>query len=247
MNKNVFITGGTSGIGKSLIHKLAKNRYNIFFTYFNNPNKARQISKELKKYNISCNYTKMDLANEESINKAFKKFSQQFKKINIFINNASPKIKRINFLKLKNKDILKYIKSLLVGNIITLKNALKIISKQKSKDHSTVINVSSYSSISGGRDFHLYAASKSAINTITVALSKDKIKNKIKFFSIVPRYVDTPSFRVNNNIKNNKDLILFKKNKKIKKINSSEDFSLFIYKKFIKNSNNSKKTIIYYD
>ena len=136
---------------------------------------------------------------------------------------------------------------MLVANIITLKNALKIISKQKSKDHSTVINVSSYSSISGGRDIHLYAASKSAINTITVALSKDKIKNKIKFFSIVPRYVDTPSFRVNNNIKNNKDLILFKKNKKIKKINSSEDFSLFIYKKFIKNSNNSKKTIIYYD
>ena len=35
MNKNIFITGGTSGIGKSLIYKLAKNNYNIFFTYFN--------------------------------------------------------------------------------------------------------------------------------------------------------------------------------------------------------------------
>jgi len=247
MNKNVFITGGTSGIGKSLIRKLAQNRYNIFFTYFNHHREARQISRELKKYNIRHDFVRMNLANEESINKTFKKFSRQFKKLDIFINNASPKIKRRSFLKLKNKDIFAHVKNLFVGNIISLKNALKIISRQKSKNYSTVINVSSYSSISGGRNIHLYAASKSATNTIMLALSKDTIKKKIKFFSIVPRYIDTPSFRKNNNIKNDKDLALFKKNKKIKKIKTSEDFALFIYKKFIKNLNNSKKTIIHYD
>ena len=34
MTKNVFITGGTSGIGKSLIYKFAEHGFNIFFTYF---------------------------------------------------------------------------------------------------------------------------------------------------------------------------------------------------------------------
>ena len=47
MTKNIFITGGTGGIGKSLIHKFAKNNYNIFFTYFNldikNLNKEYEI------------------------------------------------------------------------------------------------------------------------------------------------------------------------------------------------------------
>jgi NAD(P)-dependent dehydrogenase (short-subunit alcohol dehydrogenase family) len=55
MTKNVFITGGTSGVGKSLIYKFAKHGFNIFFTYFNNLNEARTISKNLKKYNIRNN------------------------------------------------------------------------------------------------------------------------------------------------------------------------------------------------
>ena len=86
MTKNIFITGGTSGIGKSLIHKFAKNNYNIFFTYFNNLSEAKSISKDLQKLNIRHNYVKMDLTRIESINNAFEKFSKQFKKLNIFIN-----------------------------------------------------------------------------------------------------------------------------------------------------------------
>ena len=52
MTKNIFITGGTGGIGKSLIHEFAKNNYNIFFTYFNNLTEAKSISKDLQKLNI---------------------------------------------------------------------------------------------------------------------------------------------------------------------------------------------------
>ena len=87
MTKNIFITGGTSGIGKSLIHKFAKNNYNIFFTYFNNLSEAKSISKDLQKLNIRHNYVKMDLTRMRSINNAFRKFSKQFKKLNIFIIN----------------------------------------------------------------------------------------------------------------------------------------------------------------
>ena len=100
MTKNIFITGGTGGIGKSLIHKFAKNNYNIFFTYFNNLSEAKSISKDLQKLNIRHNYVKMDLTRMWSINNAFNKFSQKFRKLNIFIKNASPAIERKKFLNL---------------------------------------------------------------------------------------------------------------------------------------------------
>ena len=80
MNKNVFITGDTSEIGKSLIHKLAKNKCNIFFTYFKNLRESQSISKSLKQYNIHHNYAKMDLTKIVSINNACNKFSNDFKK-----------------------------------------------------------------------------------------------------------------------------------------------------------------------
>ena len=247
MNKNIFITGGTSGIGKSLIYKLAKNNYNIFFTYFNNVKEAKSISKDLKKLNIQHNYIKMDLAKIKSINNAFKKFSKQFKKLNIFINNASPVPQRKNFLRLKNIDITKNMKSLLIGNIVSLKNALEFILKNNSRNQSVIINISSYSAISGGKNIHLYAASKSALNTLTTALFNDTFYKKIKIVSVAPRHIDTFRFRKNNNIKNNKDLISFLKKKKIKKIKTPKKFANFIYEKFIKTSNKTHKPVIYYD
>ena len=247
MNKNIFITGGTSGIGKSIIYKFAKNKYNIFFTYFSNLSEARVISKVLKKYNIHFNYVKMDLNSVHSIHNAFKKFSKQFKKLNIFINNASPPIQRKNFLKLKSVDISKKMQGLLIGNMVSLKKAVDLIMKNNSLTQSTIINISSYSAISGGKNIHLYAASKAALNTLITALSNDTFRRKIKIVSIVPRHIDTLSFRKNNNIKNKKDLILFQKRKKIKRIKTPNEFASFIYKKFIRKLNANQKPIIYYD
>ena len=189
----------------------------------------------------------MDLNRAETIKKAFKKFSIQFKKLNIFINNASIKAQRTKFLKLKNAEISKNIKGLLTGNIISLKNALELSQKSSSSNLPIIINISSYASISGGKDMHLYASSKSALNTLTIALSKDSFKKKIKIFSIVPRYIDTPNFRKNNNIKNHKDLILFQKRKKIKRIKTPKEFANFIYNKFVRKLNTNRKSIIHYD
>ena len=247
MTKNIFITGGTSGIGKSLIHKFAKNNYNIFFTYFNNLSEAKSISKDLQKLNIRHNYVKMNLTRMRSINNAFRKFSKQFKKLNIFINNASPAIERKKFLMLKNTEILKKMKGLLIGNIASLKNALELVLKNNSQTQAIIINISSYAAISGGKNIHLYAAAKSALNTLTTALSKDSFRRKIKIISIVPRRIDTLTFRKNNNIKNNKDLILFKKRKKIKSIKTPSEFANFIYKKIIRKSSPAKKPIVYFD
>ena len=242
MNKSIFITGGTSGIGKALINQFAKNNYDIFFTYFTNRKEAKSISKHLQTLNVKHDFVKMDLGKISSINNAFNKFKASFKKFSIFINNASPKIERKKFLKLKNKDISKNINSSLTGNIFTLKNALELVLKKKNNSKSIIINISSYSAISGGRDIHLYAAAKAALNTLSIALSKDKYKKQTKIISVVPKYIDTPAFRKNNKIKSKKSFNILKKYKNIK---TPSEFAKFIYKKII-NSNNYKKPIVYF-
>ena len=245
MNKNIFITGGTSGIGESLILEFAKKNYNIFFTYFKNSKKARSILKELQKFNGYHSCVKMDLTKISSIINAFKIFNKKFKKLDIFVNNASPEIERRDFLKLKNKDIYNKINGLLVGNIVSLKSALQLILKNKKK--TIIINISSYAAISGGKNIHLYAAAKSALNTLVTALSKDALTNKVKIVSLVPRRIDTPTFRKNNKIKNYIDLNAFKKRNKIKSIKTSDEFATFIYKKVVKQINFNNKPIVYFD
>ena len=43
MTKNIFITGGTSGIGKALVYKFADKKWDIFFTYKNNLQEAKKF------------------------------------------------------------------------------------------------------------------------------------------------------------------------------------------------------------
>ena len=245
MNKNIFITGGTSGIGKSLIMELAKKNYNIFFTYFKNDEEARLILRNLQNLDVRHSCVKMDLTKIKSIENAFKNFKKKFKRLDIFINNASPEIERKNFLKIKNKNIEKKISGLLVGSILTLKNALHLIVKNKTS--SIIINISSYAAISGGKNIHLYAAAKSALNTLSTALSKDSLNRNLKIVSLVPRRIDTPTFRKNNNIKNLAAFNAFKKKNKIKSIKTSSEFANFIYKKVIKGTSSNNKPIVYFD
>ena len=247
MTKNIFISGGTSGLGKALVFKFAEKKYNIFFTYYNNIKAAKKISKELKILNINHKYIKMDLNKINSIRNAFKKYYKKFKHLNYLISNANQVPVRKKFLELKDKEIKKSINSFLVGNLIFIKNGLNLILKNKQKKNLGIINISSYSSLTGGNNIHLYASAKSALNTLNKALSIDFVNKKIKIKSVLPRYIDTKTFRKNNNIKNQNDLIKFMKKKKISKIKNSKQFANFIYD-IINNQNKfKKKQIIIYE
>ena len=121
---------------------------------------------------------------------------------------------------------------------------LSVESSKLMKNGGSIVNISSYAAISGVKDIHLYAASKAAIKTIITALSKDLFKNKIKIFSILPKHINTPTFRRNNNIKTEKDLVLFKRKKKIK---TPEEFADFVYKKIVGGFNTYNNSEIFYD
>ena len=247
MTKNIFITGGTSGIGKAIVFKFAKKNWNIFYTYFNNKKEAINISKNLQDLKIKHSFFKMDLNNKNSIKKAFEVFSKQFKKLDYLINNANPPTRRKKFLRIDDEEIKKNINGFLVGNLIVIKKALKLILNNKNKEIVGILNISSYSSMNGGKNIHLYAASKAALNILMNALSIDYIKNKIKIQSVLPRYINTKSFRKNNNIKNNKDLLKFMKKKGILEIKNPEEFSNFIYDIIINKNKFKNKLLIKFD
>jgi len=247
MKKNIFITGGTSDIGKQLVTKFAEKKWNIFFTYNSNFKEAKDISKKLKKNNIDHYYTKMDLKSSSSIIKAFKLFYSKFKNLNYLINNATITHKRKLFTNIKNPEIKDDINGFLVGNIFVIKNAIKLITKKNKIKDKGIINISSYASITGGKNIHLYAASKAAINILLHALSLDYKKDHLRICSVLPRYIDTKTFRKNNKIRNNKDLSKFLSKQNVSKIKKPGEFAHFIYKIIQNKNKHNNRSLIYYD
>ena len=56
-NKTAIVTGGSRGIGRSIVLKLAENGANVIFTYISSSKKANSVVDEAQKYDgkIYCN------------------------------------------------------------------------------------------------------------------------------------------------------------------------------------------------
>ena len=78
MNKTVFITGGSRGIGKCAVEAFSKNGYNVAFTYLNSKEKAENIATGCGALAIKC-----DVSNSNDVKHAIDLAIEKFGKIDV--------------------------------------------------------------------------------------------------------------------------------------------------------------------
>ena len=129
----IFITGGSSGLGKSLVEMLAcQNKDKIFFTYCNSLKTAKEIE---AKYN---NVKKMhlDFTNEVSVQNIIKKIPDL--NCDILVNNAYNSYENLHFRKINYK---KFENSFKVNVLPTLRITQAMIDVFISKKFGKIINI----------------------------------------------------------------------------------------------------------
>lgn len=83
--KTIVITGGTSGIGQSLVEHYAKKNYHVVFTG-RSIAKANDIINQLTAYQVD--FFETDFASFESVTKSAEQINQKYPSIDVLINNA---------------------------------------------------------------------------------------------------------------------------------------------------------------
>ena len=86
--KTIIVTGGSRGIGASIVKELANKDYNIVLNYNNSEEQAKQIQKELLEKNIKIEIFKADVSKRENVKELVKFALEKFKTIDVLINNA---------------------------------------------------------------------------------------------------------------------------------------------------------------
>ena len=203
MNKNVLITGGSSGLGKSTAELFAKKGYNIIISYNTHKKEAEALKEELeKKYNIKVLSIKVDITKEEEIQQMIKEITDKFNTLDVLVNNAGIAIDTT--FEDKTKEIFKKTLEVnLVGTFLVSKYVSKIMKK------GSIINISSTNGIDSYYPFSMdYDSSKAGINLLTKNLAIELAPN-IRVNAIAPGWINTPM---------NKDLSKEFKEEEIKKI-----------------------------
>lgn len=188
MNKTVLITGASRGIGRETAILFAKNNYNVVINYLNNKSLANSLKESLEaRYNIKALTIKADISNEEEVQAMVADAIEEFKKIDVLVNNAS--IAKDNILELKTKEEFASVINInLVGTFLVTKEVSKYMKKERD---GVIINVSSTNAIDSYYPYSMdYDASKAGVISLTMNFAVE-LSPYIRVNAVAPGWVNT--------------------------------------------------------
>ena len=185
--KVAVVTGGTRGIGFSIVKKFLDNNCKValFGSRKETVDKAIEELKSINKdYEVIGFYP--NLTNTLEVEETFKKINEEFNKIDILVNNAGV----ASSTKLEDYEMDEYDKIVdlnIKSVFVTSKAVLPYLKESKG----TIINTSSMVSIYGQPSGVMYPASKFAVNGITKSLSRELAPYGIRVNAVLPGITET--------------------------------------------------------
>lgn len=186
--KKAIITGGSRGIGRAIVRKLAIAGAEVIFIYNKNRDEAFSLINELQEHNINkvtpieCDFLSMD-----NIQRVLTILKQEMNnKLDYLVNNAG--IVRSNLVYRMSMDEWEDVIQVNLNAVFALtKGLLKPISRVKGN----IINISSISGLVAGPGEANYAASKAAVIGFTNALAKEMAPLGVRVNAIAPGTTNT--------------------------------------------------------
>ncbi|MEA2041454.1 MAG: SDR family NAD(P)-dependent oxidoreductase [Bacteroidota bacterium] len=188
MNKNILITGATSGIGYATAVELAQLQYNLIITG-RRTQRLQNLKEELEaQYGIKVLALTFDVRNKEEVETALENLPDAFAPIDGLINNAGLAAGLDFFHEGDTNDW----DTMIDTNVKGLLYVAKIVSqKMVARKQGHIINISS---IAGKQSYDkggVYCATKHAVEAITKNMRIDLLPHGIKVSSVSPGAVKT--------------------------------------------------------
>ena len=178
-NKVALVTGGLKGIGRATVMELATQGADIALNYrASEKNKvlAEELVKELKDLGRDVLCVEGDISHEEDVEKIFKSIKKYFGHLDILVNNAGITRDQL-ILRMKTEDFDAVINTNLKGTYLCMKQASRLMMKQKSGH---IISLSSVVGVIGNAGQVNYAAAPGFIETDMTEVLSDEIKVGLK-------------------------------------------------------------------
>ncbi len=182
MNKKVLITGGSRGIGASIVKKFTENGFDTAFIFSKSKEKAEKLSRETGAFAICA-----DLSKSDECVSAVKKAIEHLGHIDILINNAGISDFSL-FTDITDENWNNMLSVNLSAPFFCTREASR---KMISNKYGRIINISSMWGITGASCEVHYSAAKAGLIGMTKALAKELGPSNITVNCICPGVIDT--------------------------------------------------------
>jgi 3-oxoacyl-[acyl-carrier protein] reductase len=190
-----IITGSASGLGAATAAILAKGGARIVVNYSSSQKEAEETADLCRTAGAEVVVVQGDVSRDEDCKKIVA--AAPWDHLDVLINNAgiTKHVPHDNLDGLSAEDFQRLFGVNTIGPFQMVRAARSLLEAgAKASGHaSTVVNVSSVAGISGIGSSVAYAASKGALNTITLSLAR-ALAPLIRVNTVCPGYIDTPWF-----------------------------------------------------
>jgi len=185
--KNILITGGSRGIGKSIVEVLLNSGANVGFTFSSSESAANEIVKNLNSSSQKCIAYKSDASKLDQCESLVESFLNDFETIDVLINNAG--ITKDNLLMRMGEDDFDKVIEVNLKSVFNMTKACQRVFLKNRKG--SIINMSSVVGIKGNAGQSNYAASKSGIIGFSKSIAQELGSRNIRCNVIAPGFIKT--------------------------------------------------------
>ena len=192
MKKIILITGGSRGIGAAIAHLAAEAGYAVCISYLHNRAAAEAVVAAITQKNGIAMAVQADVAVEEDVIRLFKHVDASFGPVTALVNNAGILERQARVDEMDSARIQRIFATNVVGSFICSREAVRRMSTRHAGKGGAIVNMSSRASHLGAPGEYVdYAASKAAIDTLTIGLAKEVAAEGIRVNAVSPGIIYT--------------------------------------------------------
>ena len=185
--KTAIVTGGDSGIGKSVAIYYAKEGANVVVAYLDEHEDAKKTKELIEQEGQKCLLLAGDIGDEAFCQDIVKQTIEEFGRLDILVNNAGEQHVQESLLDISAEQLEKTFRTNIFSMFHLTKAALKHLKKG-----SSIINTTSITAYQGNPKLIDYSSTKGAILAFTRALSNSISKDGIRVNGVAPGPIWTP-------------------------------------------------------
>lgn len=192
MQKVLLVTGASRGIGAETASLAAQSGYSVCINFHQSETEAHELLESLLISGANAIAVKADISEESEVKMLFEAIDSQLGRLTALVNNAGILEHQSDFENISIHRLRRIFRTNVEGSFLCTQQAIKRMSTKHGGEGGSIVNLSSRAAVLGApHEYVDYAASKGAIDAMTIGLSKELGDQGIRVNAVRPGLIYT--------------------------------------------------------
>lgn len=188
----LIVTGGSRGIGAATALLAAEHGYAVCINYLHNRDAAEAVADTIRQRGGRAITVAADVALEPDVVRLFKTVDEALGPLTALVNNAGVLDKKMGVADMDAARINRVLATNVTGTLLCVREAVLRMSAGRGGAGGAIVNLSSMAAKLGGAGEYVdYAASKGAVDALTIGLARELAGQGIRVNAVRPGLIYT--------------------------------------------------------